>query len=141
VVPGELLSHDHSVVEGEVESRELSRRKPTRLGGVISSARRAADRSRVVQNAHRMPARIAFRIGVNAENRSDPHLDSGFLARLARARLLGRFTPLAEPSGKRPAPLEGRAPAADEKDASGGVLDPRIDGDPGKPFIAVGIRG
>jgi hypothetical protein len=115
------------VVEREIELRELRGPKPTRLGGVVSSARRPADRSRVVEDAHRMSAGIAIGIGVDTQDLPDPHLDPGLFARLARARLFRRFSPFAEAAGKCPAALERRTPAAYEQDPPAWIFDPRID--------------
>lgn len=106
------------MIEGEVDAEKLGAGEPSRLRGVVATAERPADGLRLVENAHRMSARIAFRIRIHAEKLADPHLDAGFLEGLTRARLLRRLSPLAEPTRKRPAAPEGLAATPHEDNPS-----------------------
>src|SRR6266536_417451 len=127
----ELLADDPHVVECEREPQELLWGEPTRVGGVVASADGSTDRRRIVENADGRAARVAPRIGINAEDGTDPRPDAGLLFDLARAGSFRRLARLAESPGERPLSLERRPAAADEEQSSAAILDPGIDGQPG----------
>jgi hypothetical protein len=86
------------VVECELESPELLSGEPTRVRGVVASADGPTDRRRFVENADGRAARIALRIGINAEDGTDPRADAGLLFDFARAAGFRRLAELAEPA-------------------------------------------
>jgi hypothetical protein len=66
--PRELLADDSSVVESEIEPAKAARREPPGLDGVVPCARSSPDRRGLVNDAHGVPAWIALRVGIDAED-------------------------------------------------------------------------
>jgi hypothetical protein len=116
------------VIEGEPDSPELSRRKPSSLRRVVASLDAASDPVCLVKNGDVVTAWIAVRFGVDAEKLSDADPEPGLLEGLPRAAGLGRLLPLAESAGKSPGtPIRRPAPLNQEQ-AAAPVDDERIDG-------------
>jgi hypothetical protein len=128
------------VVKGESELLDLPPGEPSGLRGVVASARVAPDRSRFVENRNGVAAGVALRIRVDPEEPPDPDFDPRFLGDLASATLLGRLSRVAEAARERPPTPEGRAPAADEKEAAAAVADPGVHGQAGPLRGAHGAR-
>jgi len=94
----EVFADDLRVVEREIEPPELLSGEPTRVRGVVASADGPTDRRRIVEDADGRAARVALRIGINAEDGTDPRPDAGLLLDFARAGGFRRLARLAEPA-------------------------------------------
>ena len=129
------------MIEREIECPELFSGEPARVGGVVSSADGPADRSHVVEDAHRVSARVASRIRIDAEDLSDPRLEAGLFHDFPGAGFLGRLAPLRESARQRPLSPERRASAADEEDPPATVADPGVDGQPRRLRKASPLQG
>ena len=137
------------MIEREIECPELFSGEPARVGGVVSSADGPADRSHVVEDAHRVSARVASRIRIDAEDLSDRaalqqgvrYLEAGLFQDFPGAGFLGRLAPLRESARQRPLSPERRASAADEEDPPATVADPGVDGQPRRLRKASPLQG
>ena len=76
-----------------------------------------------------MAARVAARIGVDADQLEPAGLDAGLLHQLAPARVLHRLADVHEPARQRVLALERRVLAPDEQQAPLGVDHDAVDGE------------